>query len=339
MKDSGIIADSKLNTVNLGGGKLKYSIITPVYNREDCIGRCLKSVADNLKWCNAFEHIVVDDGSIDNTPQIVEQFASKHTHIKFIKFEHNRGTNAARNAAIAMATGEFCIILDSDDRFVPNALKIIEDVVNNNNFIHYLFTSDDLKPSHDANYLLKNHYQRVVSFVDFLSGCLNVGFIHVIKTTTMKAHPFDEQLRIHEGVFFLTFFKEAQNLLYTKEIVTIRERGRNDSVTYGSIRTSKEIILRKIIVDELNLKLFLNDYITYGLLHELNKIYLELVDNNLLLSRYKDSKRYMSALAKCNGKNPLFQHVVYCLRLGFVYHILLRIYLFIKYNILKKRLR
>ena len=91
---------------------MKYSIITPVYNRADCVARCLDSVIRNLQWGVELEHIVVDDGSHDETPKIVQNYADKHPHIKFIPFSQNRGTNAARNAAIAAATGEYCIILD-----------------------------------------------------------------------------------------------------------------------------------------------------------------------------------------------------------------------------------
>ena len=80
---------------------MKYSIITPVFNREDCVARCLDSVVENLKWGIELEHIVVDDGSHDSTANIVQRYAMKYPHIHFIKFDKNRGTNAARNAAIA----------------------------------------------------------------------------------------------------------------------------------------------------------------------------------------------------------------------------------------------
>lgn len=54
---------------------MKYSIITPVYNREDCIARCLESVVRNLKPGIEIEHIVVDDGSHDKTAEVVREYA------------------------------------------------------------------------------------------------------------------------------------------------------------------------------------------------------------------------------------------------------------------------
>ena len=110
---------------------MNYSIITPVYNRADCVARCLDSVIRNLQWGVELEHIVVDDGSHDETPKIVQNYADKHPHIKFIPFSQNRGTNAARNAAIAAATGEYCIILDSDDYFVDEAINFINSIASN----------------------------------------------------------------------------------------------------------------------------------------------------------------------------------------------------------------
>src|SRR5574344_1490748 len=123
---------------------MKFSIITPVYNREDCIKRCLDSVIENLRWGISIEHIVVDDGSKDKTPQIIDQYAKKYEHIKFFLFSQNRGTNAARNKAIEVASGDFCIILDSDDYFVNDAIKIInENIELFSGYKHYLFTPND----------------------------------------------------------------------------------------------------------------------------------------------------------------------------------------------------
>lgn len=79
---------------------MKYSIITPVYNRADCVARCLDSVIRNLQWGVELEHIVVDDGSHDETPKIVQNYADKHPHIKFIPFSQNRGTNADRKSVV-----------------------------------------------------------------------------------------------------------------------------------------------------------------------------------------------------------------------------------------------
>ena len=133
---------------------MKYSIITPVYNRADCISRCIESVVRNEKRKDEYEieHIIVDDGSSDDTVKIVSSYAKRYDWIKFIPFAHNRGTNAARNAAISVATGDFSIILDSDDYFVEkvDAIYLSEEYIeelayNSKSNVFFGFTLADLE--------------------------------------------------------------------------------------------------------------------------------------------------------------------------------------------------
>ena len=100
--------------------KILYSIITPVYNRADCIMRCMQSVEKSMQTQfggGNIEHVIVDDGSLDSTVSIIEDYAKQHPHVVFVKFPQNRGTNAARNEAIRRAKGKWVVILDSDDYF------------------------------------------------------------------------------------------------------------------------------------------------------------------------------------------------------------------------------
>jgi glycosyltransferase involved in cell wall biosynthesis len=69
--------------------------------------------------------IIVDDGSTDETPQLVSQFEA----VRSIRFEHNRGGAAARNAGIEAARGEFVAFLDSDDEWVPTKTRRQVDVM------------------------------------------------------------------------------------------------------------------------------------------------------------------------------------------------------------------
>ena len=71
---------------------MKLSIITPVYNRKDCIIRCLESVTTQKEEIE-IEHWVVDDGSIDNTFELVEEYSINYSHLKTHKFSKNRVCN------------------------------------------------------------------------------------------------------------------------------------------------------------------------------------------------------------------------------------------------------
>ena len=220
---------------------MKYSIITPVYNRQDCVGRCIESVVGNIKYNNEIEHIIVDDGSSDFTAAKVKSYCERYKHIKFIQFRNNRGTNAARNAAISVATGKWIIILDSDDYFVDNAIEIIDTVVSNNKYKEYMFAADDMLEIYNKTPLLSGKSQVVLKYKDFLAEDVKGDFIHVIDSEIMKRNPFNENLRIYEFVWFLTFYKESREILFTDKVVTIRERSRTDSVTREVIRTNKKM--------------------------------------------------------------------------------------------------
>ncbi len=98
------------------------SVIIPVYNRETYIDECLDSVL--AQRYPHIEVVLVDDGSTDNTYALCEQRAAADNRIKLFKGEHG-GVSAARNTALAHATGEYVFFLDSDDVIHPCLLETL----------------------------------------------------------------------------------------------------------------------------------------------------------------------------------------------------------------------
>lgn len=320
---------------------MKYSIITPVYNRQDCIARCLDSVIRNLASGCELEHIVVDDGSTDGTDAIIETYEKSYKHINFFRFDCNRGTNAARNAAIAAAKGEFCIILDSDDYFVDNAIQIINDVVSAQDYKHYCFAANDMLDYYESNPILGKSEQTVLDFNDFLLERVSGDFIHVIKTETLRKYPFDEALRIYEGVFFKRFYREAGKILFTRKVVTIRERGRSDSVTLDVILKNKARALKG-----LDSKLLLVEWFEPELLRSdegriiLHKTYSSIVELYLLLRNYRAAENWITKIGNLGvGKVPLILRIVKKSRLGGLYFFARKIYSLLKFDMLRSRIR
>lgn len=311
---------------------MKYSIITPVFNREDCIERCIKSVIKQLNYNILLEHIIVDDGSSDNTSSIIQSYAERFNHIKFIKFSKNRGTNAARNAAVRAANGDFCIILDSDDFFVDSAIKIIDDEVSNGEYSEYMFSPDDMVRSYSLNPLLNHSIQVVIRYEDLLAGKVSGDFVHVIDSNIMKRHPFDENVRIYEFIYFLQFYKESQRILFTNKIVTIRERSRLDSVSREMIRTKKVFIERNLLATTTLINNFSSEFIKYGLTDKLQYYLIKKIDNALLLSAYNTISNDINHI---QGGKAIIYKLIYKLKIGWLYRIALKTYLIIKYDILK----
>ena len=98
---------------------MKFSIIIPVYNVINYLPKCMSSVL--CQSFNGYEIILVDDGSTDGSGKLCDQYAEKDNRIKVIHQE-NQGLSAARNAGIQIATGEFFLLLDSDDFYEQNNL-------------------------------------------------------------------------------------------------------------------------------------------------------------------------------------------------------------------------
>ena len=99
------------------------SIVIPYYNSETTIIRAIESVAKQT--FTAFEIILVDDGSNDNTHIIVDDYIKKHGEIYFKHYyQENAGPSEARNFGISKADAEYIAFLDADDSWVSNKLEI-----------------------------------------------------------------------------------------------------------------------------------------------------------------------------------------------------------------------
>jgi glycosyltransferase involved in cell wall biosynthesis len=102
----------------------RFSIVITCYNQHDFIRAAVDSA---LAQCHpSKEIIVVDDGSSDGSPQILEQYGEM---IKLVRFPTNRGALKARNHGAGCATGEYLVFLDGDDLFMPWALEVYEGIV------------------------------------------------------------------------------------------------------------------------------------------------------------------------------------------------------------------
>lgn len=276
--------------------------------------------------------MIVDDGSLDSTASIVEDYAKLHPHVVFVKFPQNRGTNAARNEAIRRAKGKWVVILDSDDYFCETALSDIDNTIKANpSFGHYAFAADDMLGYYKDNLIIKGANRKVLSYPDFLNGYVNCDFIHVMQREVLLRYPFNEQLRIYEGLFFLLFYRDVRQVLFTNKVVTIRERQRSDSVSRFFIRTNVEVIRKQVLSLELMLQYFEDDMIQLGMNRRLNSIKASLFENYILLGEYLRATSL--GVTRFKGKKAHILKVVCDLRLGWLYRLLLQSYLVLKYNI------
>lgn len=102
-------------------GDIKISVVIPAFNSQNTIEACLDSIL--LQSVENMELIVIDDGSADNTYEIVKKRAEEDPRIILVKQE-NAGPSAARNKGIELARGELLSFVDSDDVIYPDMFRL-----------------------------------------------------------------------------------------------------------------------------------------------------------------------------------------------------------------------
>ncbi len=97
------------------------SVVIPTFNRAGMIEAAVQSV--QAQTYPHWEIIISDDGSNDNTRDVVNKLMGSDNRIRFVTRETNAGAQAARNAGIKAAHGEWIAFLDSDDQWLPDSLQ------------------------------------------------------------------------------------------------------------------------------------------------------------------------------------------------------------------------
>ena len=114
------------------------SIVVPVFNMEDCLGRCLDSlIVANPEVFRMMEVIVVNDGSTDGTSALAHSYAERYPSVFSVIDKSNGNSGSCVNAGLAVATGKYFRQLDADDymdtelleRFIPMLCEWDEDLV------------------------------------------------------------------------------------------------------------------------------------------------------------------------------------------------------------------
>jgi len=108
----------------------KISVLIPVYNGAKFLNESILSVL--RQTFTDFEIVVVDDGSTDQTKNIVEEISALFPNKIHYSYQDNQGVSLARNAAINLSQGRFLAFLDSDDYWLPNHLEEQIKVIENN---------------------------------------------------------------------------------------------------------------------------------------------------------------------------------------------------------------
>ena len=142
---------------------MEFSVIIPVYNVEKELPICLKSVFSQS--FSDYEVIAVDDGSTDNSLAILEKYAAEYKSLKVIH-QDNKGLGGARNTGINNASGDYLVLVDSDDYIDHHTLNAFHQYLQKNALDILMFDAHRVNDTGDVIDTISNkHYDAGFSMI------------------------------------------------------------------------------------------------------------------------------------------------------------------------------
>ena len=216
----------------------KISVIVPVYNQEKYLEECIESII-NQTYKN-LEIILVDDGSTDDSLKICKKYKKIDKRIKIVEKE-NGGLSTARNAGLAIATGDYIMFCDSDDYYLPKTCELMEKEITSKDADYvignYINCTEEGKlwknPIFDKklypNFKVEiNDYTK--SFYIMSSSVCNKCF----RKSFLDEHEFKfvEGLPAEDAIFTTACFVKSTKVYYIKDIIyAYRQRNAGTSIS------------------------------------------------------------------------------------------------------------
>lgn len=200
-----------MSLIQAGNKEIKISIIIPVYNAEKYLSKCLDSV--RYQSYKNIEVILVDDGSIDSSNSICDEYAVADSRFTSIHLE-NGGVSKARNVGIEKSSGEFLMFVDSDDWLEENAVELLinkvyhssktdfvvasnYDIYDGRKKLRLLVTQEIELEKNELSHFCKNNY------LMFATPWAKLYRKKLIEQWNIR---FDEQVKYGEDMLFNMFF-------------------------------------------------------------------------------------------------------------------------------------
>lgn len=301
------------------------SIIIPVYNVEKYLSECLDSIL--VTNCFTGEVICINDGSTDNSNNILEQYAQRYPNIKHLS-QQNQGIGATRNNGLDIATGKYIFFIDSDDTIAPHAIETLCKSVDDEDIVYF----DVQHRNEDNTKVLYNRKTTPVSrvagveyfekyyndVITVWSGIYKRDFLVIHNLTFLPGAYYEDVLFNMQAFCYAQNISTLQNILYYY-------RCNNTSIT--SHVTNKHIDSRLRINEALFDFIKKNDWITpktkQFILNEYNCLFNQIIELNYTHLK-KIPKKHYSILINC-CRNTLqdtrtIQIAQFSIRKAYQYH-------------------
>lgn len=321
----------------------KISIIIPVYNVEEYLKQCLDSVINQT--FKDIEIIIVNDGSTDNSINIIEEYKERDSRIIFLNQE-NHGPGYARNSGLKIAKGEYILFIDSDDWIREDTLQELYEIVKNDKNIdliifQYVNYDDEKDKFYDEEFdsELKKYVNKTFNYEDvsniYLQPNPNMKFYKksLIEENNIQ---FPEELFFEDKPFHTEIVLQSNKIYYTDKTYFFRRRrqgsvtAKADDILFDSVKISNLVVnvykksgkYEQYMKNVINAKISYLKYCYRIIRDEYKQDYLELLANDFdkIKSDKNTCNEYLSCLSGINreffikvDKNIKYQDLDYLL--------------------------
>lgn len=271
---------------------MRLSVLIASYNVEAFIEKCVLSCYDET-LSDFYEIIVVNDGSTDETQNVLDKLKTSITNLKVI-YQENAGLGAARNAGIKNAKGEYIWMIDGDDYLTPKAVNLILDkiitqediygfnfnIINENKQVIKKYKSNFIKENQSASQYYLNHCEDSYTFQYIFKKELFTGF----------KISFQSRINMQDSEILPKIIFRAKNLVYTDECIYNYVQHKN---SFTNTRNTEKRLnyFRSIIAVDNSLKEFgehiiKKDIVLYNGIQEKRKSLHRVVLHHLIFFSY-----------------------------------------------------
>jgi glycosyltransferase involved in cell wall biosynthesis len=227
----------------------KVSFIIPMFNVEKYLETCIGSVVNQGLYSDEFEILMINDESPDNSVNVANSIATKHSCVKVIS-QKNQGLGGARNTGIINAKGEYLLFLDADDIYIENTIKEILSIGILNNLDILEFGAQGIDEQGNITYQVSNN-----SSTKITSGIEYYNKIKYMNSACNKLYKrsflLDNQLLFVEKIFGEDFEFNTRALYMAKRVMAIDNIVAQFLQTENSITRTKDIEKKRKYIDDL----------------------------------------------------------------------------------------
>lgn len=258
------------------------SIIVPVYNVDKFLRKCLESILNQTY--TAIEIILVDDGSIDYSGCICDEYATRYKQIRVLH-QKNGGVSKARNIGLEMMRGEYFTFVDGDDTIEPVFIEIMLEEMNKNNvdLVRLSWTRGNSIKTYFAPFNNSDKYLVSLNNLNDLLWFANIWGL--FRSDCLQTIRFDEQLKYAEdNLFIFEYFIKSPSkrmLLINKPFYHYTITENSATVIETSERLKRSLLflskLDQIENVQIDIEKLKNKYVYKDFL----ALYYYFVDNNI----------------------------------------------------------